>query len=120
MKIRNLLTSVALVLALTASTPERHFALESSTPEAGETVSAPDQIVLTFTQEPQEGTVRIRLIEADEAGVHVMDAVEVEGDPLSFSIVIHGTLPPETYTVSWRGIGQDGHVVRDDFEFTVE
>ncbi|NNF11802.1 MAG: copper resistance protein CopC, partial [Gemmatimonadetes bacterium] len=29
------------------------------------------------------------------------------------------TLPPGTYTVSWRGMGQDGHVVRDSFQFSV-
>ena len=48
-----------------------------------------------------------------------MDAAQAEEDPKAFSIVLHGTLTPATYTVSWRGIGDDGHVVRDTFEFTV-
>ena len=48
-----------------------------------------------------------------------MGAVQDAEDPLTFSIVLHGTLAPATYTVSWRGMGQDGHVVRDTFEFVV-
>ena len=52
-------------------------------------------------------------------GVHVMDAVQDEEDGRVFSVVLHGTLPPATYTVSWRGMSEDGHVVRETFDFTV-
>ena len=96
-----------------------HFALERSTPEADATVQPPSEIRLWFTQEPQEGTTSIRVVEAEEAGVHVTDAAQAGDDPTSFHVQIHGTLPPGTYTVSWRGMGQDGHVVRDSFQFTV-
>lgn len=113
---------VALMLALAAATPPSavpHFALSSSSPEAGSTVEAPGEVRLTFTEEPQEGTVQIRIVEAEDAGVHVMDAAQDAESPTDFSVVLHGTLPPATYTVSWRGMGADGHVVRDSFEFTV-
>lgn len=119
------LPAVAFLLALatlTAATPEptaRHFALSKSSPEAGATVSAPSEIRLWFTQEPQDGTTSIRLVEADDAGVHVMDAEQDAEDPTVFYAMVHGSLPAGTYTVSWRGMGQDGHVVRDTFEFTV-
>lgn len=111
------------VLTLLAAVPldgMAHFGLQSSSPEAGAVVAAPNEVVLTFTQEPQEGTVQIRVLEAEDAGVHVMDAVQKTDDPRSFGIVLHGSLGPATYTVSWRGMGQDGHVVRDTFEFTVD
>ncbi|MDE3002956.1 MAG: copper resistance protein CopC [Gemmatimonadota bacterium] len=58
-------------------------------------------------------------MEAADAGVHVMDAVQDQEDGRVFSIVPHGTLPPATYTVSWRGMSEDGHVVRETFDFTV-
>ena len=38
----------------------------------------------------------------------------------SFVVGFHGTFPAGTYTVSWRGMGADGHVVRDTFQFSVE
>ena len=112
----------AMILALAAAAPSPevpHFGLASSSPEAGTTVTTPSEVRLSFTEEPQEGTVQIRLIEAEEAGVHVMDAAQDGDDSRVFFIEMHGTLPPATYTVSWRGMGQDGHVVRDTFQFTV-
>ncbi|MDH3207890.1 MAG: copper resistance protein CopC [Gemmatimonadota bacterium] len=118
------IAAIALIATLSAAVaPDRsvrlHFALSKSSPEAGATVTSPSEIRLWFTQEPQEGTTQIRLIEAEEIGVHVMDVAQDADDPTSFYIELHGTLPAGTYTVSWRGMGDDGHVVRDSFEFTV-
>lgn len=113
---------LALMLMLAAATPPSavpHFGLSESSPEAGSTVQSPGEVRLTFTQEPQEGSVQIRIVEAEDAGVHVMDAAQDTESPTVFSVVLHGTLPPATYTVSWRGMGEDGHVVRDTFQFTV-
>lgn len=112
--------SVAVALAATPGSGDSlHFALDRSAPEADATVESPSEIRLWFTQEPQDGTTSIRLVEAEDAGVHVMDVVQDADDPTSFSVALHGTLPPGTYTVSWRGMGQDGHVVRDSFQFSV-
>lgn len=112
----------ALILIATAATPAPeipHFGLAKSSPESGATVTSPGEVRLWFTEEPQDGTVQIRLVEAEDAGVHVMDVAQDADDPTSFFIAMHGTLAPATYTVSWRGMGDDGHVVRDTFEFTV-
>ena len=119
---RSAALAAVLLLTLSAAVPAPtvpHFGLASSSPEAGATVPAPSEVQLRFTQVPQEGTVQIRIVEAEDAGVHVMDAVQDSEDPMAFSVVLHGTLAPATYTVSWRGMGEDGHVVRDTFEFTV-
>jgi len=112
---------LALVAVIAAATPatRAHFGLSKSLPESGTTVTSPDEVRLWFTQVPQEGTVQIRVVEAEDAGVHVMDPVQDEEDGRVFSIVLHGTLPPATYTVSWRGMSADGHVVRETFPFTV-
>ena len=114
---------LALVLsAASVSTDQnasRHFGLSKSTPEAGASVAPPSEIKLWFTEEPAEGTVSIRLLEAADAGVHVMDAVPATDDSRAFVVALHGSLPAGTYTVSWRGMGADGHVVRDTFQFTV-
>jgi methionine-rich copper-binding protein CopC len=113
--------TLLLVSTLVAATPDaRHFGLEKSSPEADASVeSAPAEIRLWFTEEPQDGTVSIRVLEAEEAGVHVMDAAQDTEDPTVFFVQMHGTLSAGTYTVSWRGMGADGHVVRDTFQFSV-
>ena len=113
--------SVIIVAGLAAAMPANvpHFALSRSAPEADATVESPSEIRLWFTEAPAEGTTQIRLVEAEDAGVHVMDVAADPEDDRSFFIELHGELAPGSYTVSWRGMGADGHVVRDTFEFTV-
>lgn len=120
-KTRSITLCAVLILPLIAAAPSTasHFGLNKSMPEAGSTITSPDEVRLWFTQVPQEGTVQIRVVEAADVGVHVMDAVQDEEDGRVFSVVLHGTLPPATYTVSWRGMSEDGHVVRETFDFTV-
>lgn len=110
---------VGALAALAPSGDALHFALSKSAPEADATVQAPSELRLWFTEEPEEGTTSIRLVEAEEVGVPVTEAKQDEDDPTSFFVEVGGALPPGTYTVSWRGMGDDGHVVRDSFEFTV-
>lgn len=110
------------LLALSNDAPAKaavHFGLDRSTPEAGSSLAAPTEVKLWFTEEPQEGTMSIRLLEAEDAGIHAMDPVQDPEDPRAFTVALHGTVPAGTYTVSWRGMGADGHVVRDTFQFTV-
>ena len=46
--------------------------------------------------------------------------VERDGeDPKLMSVAVTGSMAAGTYTVAWRGIGDDGHVIRDDFQFSV-
>lgn len=120
-KLKVAVLSLLVVGGLVAATPAEvpHFALSKSSPEAGASVESPTEVRLWFTQEPQEGSTQIRLLEAEEAGVHVADVVQDSDDPLAFYVELHGDLAPGSYTVSWRGMGADGHVVRDTFEFEV-
>ena len=96
-----------------------HFALSQSAPEAGATIESPSEVRLWFTQAPQEGTTSIRLVDADGGLVHTADVVRDPEDGQVFSIALHGTLAAGEYTVAWRGMGEDGHVVRDEFSFSV-
>lgn len=97
-----------------------HFQLNKSAPEAGATVhQSPSEVRLWFSQEPQDGSTSIRLINAGGQAVSTGAVVQDEADAKVFSVAVSGTLAAGTYTVSWRALGQDGHVVRDTFEFTV-
>lgn len=95
-----------------------HFELKKSEPAANATVPSPSAVRLFFSEAPEEGSVGIRLI----AGEEPMETGEVtvdEHDATVFSVSLGRSLPAGTYTVSWRGIGDDGHVVRGDYDFAV-
>lgn len=116
-----LATTLSLVAgaATVAGASGFHFALERSVPEADASVSSVREIRLWFTQVPQENSASVRLIDA--AG-EAVETGEVTSDPADGKIVfvaLQTPLPPGGYTVAWRGIGDDGHVVRGDFAFTV-
>lgn len=110
----------ALLAAAPATTAARwHFGLRQSVPAKDASVPAPEEVRLWFTQVPQENSVAIRLV--DPAG-DAVETSEPKRDPDDGTVVFvtfGEKLPAGTYTVAWRGIGDDGHVVRGDFAFSV-
>lgn len=104
--------------AATAATPF-HFGLARSVPEDQATVEHASDVTLWFTEPPSEGTVSIRLVDGGGALVPAGDVVQDDADPKAFSISTEKPLATGGYTVSWRGMGDDGHVVRGTLTFTV-
>lgn len=114
-----MLAAVLVALPLLQAADRMHFDLVRSEPAADAHVQAPEVVTLWFTEVPQENSVSIRLV--DEAG-ELVESTEASQDPedgQSFHVRPAGPLSPGTYTVSWRGIGSDGHTVRGDFGFMV-
>jgi methionine-rich copper-binding protein CopC len=107
------------LLVPTSSAADLHFALSKSAPEDGEAVTSPAEVRLWFTEVPEDGTTSIRLI--DSAGEPVSSG-EVQQDAEDGRVVfIEFEHPVEAggYTVAWRAMGSDGHVVRGDLSFSV-
>ena len=77
------------------------------------------EIALWFTQAPQENSVSVRLIDAEGSAVDTGEAVRSQDDPKAFRMEVPGHLAAGEYTVAWRAMADDGHVVRGDFLFTV-
>ena len=102
-----------------ASWSVRHFGLAKSIPDAGSSVQSPEQLQLWFTQAPQDGSVTIRLIDAAGDLVQTGEPVRHADDAKLMEVEVGRVLDEGTYTVAWRGIGDDGHVVRNDFDFRV-
>ena len=96
-----------------------HFALSKSVPEAESTVASPPEIRLWFTQVPQEGTMSIRLLDGDGEPVPTDETAQDAEDGRVFSVTVPDPLPAGRYSVRWRGLGEDGHVVRGEFSFSV-
>lgn len=119
---RTILTAF-LVLALGATAAAAadvfHFALKQSAPAPDAAVPAPDEVRLWFTEPPAENSIGIRLIDAEGDPVATTDPAAAPDDGAVFFVKPSAPLAPGPYTVSWRGIGDDGHVVRGDFGFSV-
>lgn len=114
-----LLTLALLSLAAAGASALLHFDLERSAPEAGATISSAEAVRLWFTQVPQEGTTSIRVVDAAGDLVPTGEVTQDATDGTLFSVAFESPPVPGSYTVAWRGMGQDGHVVRDEFGFTV-
>lgn len=96
-----------------------HFELRQSAPAADATVAPPAEIRLWFTEAPEANSVSIRLVNAAGAQVTTSD---VATDPESAAVYFvkpTATLSAGTYTVAWRGLGDDGHPATGTFGFTV-
>lgn len=117
---------VAAVALLTAgfatrapAAPGLHLQLNRSFPAADTTLASPSELRLWFSQAPQAQATQARLIRDGEP-VGALGALEQDpADEKVFAAPVSGTLPDGSYTVSWRTMAADGHVVRGDFAFTV-
>jgi len=107
------------VAAAFADASEFHFALTKSAPAADSKVSPPSELRLWFSQVPQSGSLSVRLVDAGGDLVETGEPVSDEADAKVVGIAIPHAIGSGTYTVAWRGIGDDGHVVRGEFGFEV-
>lgn len=116
--------TLALVTMALASAPApdvvaRHFGLARSEPAKDATVSSTSEVRLWFTQVPQEGSVSVRLVDASGAALETGELASDAEDAKVVYLPLHHPLSAGRYTVAWRGIGDDGHVVRGEFGFSV-
>ena len=116
------LSALALVVAVQAlSGLDRalHFGLARSAPLDGSTVASLSEVHLWFTEEPDPGTVSVQILNASGEAAHAGDLTEDPEDGKQFSVAILHGLAEGSYSVAWRGMGADGHVVRGEFTFAV-
>jgi methionine-rich copper-binding protein CopC len=108
----------ALLTASAGATRDaQHLRLERSTPSADTTVTeSPATIQLWFNQPPQVAVSRITLRRAEEE----ITVGETRGaSEHALVIDVPSPLGPARYTVDWRAAGNDGHVLRGSFDFTI-
>lgn len=115
-----IIVSVGATLSRSPSPGTVHFGLAKSLPEADSSVPSPGAIHLWFTQVPQDNSVGIRLVNLSGDLLETGSLKQDNEDHKSFSVQVDGRLGAGAYKVAWRGIGDDGHVVRNEFSFTVD
>lgn len=111
---------VGMVVALGAAKAEfPHFALSRSVPAADATVTSPAEVRLWFTEAAAAGSAGIRVVDPAGAAVETGEVVQSAEDAKVYSVAVGRRLAGGRYTVSWRGVGDDGHTVQGTFAFTV-
>ena len=77
---------------------------------------APSELQVWFTQDPEPAVSQLSL--EGPTGDIALGGTTVASDR-SIVAALEDTLGPGKYTVKWRSAGDDGHVMRGDFSFTV-
>jgi methionine-rich copper-binding protein CopC len=111
-----LLTMGAAVVALTIPL-HAHMKASKFEPSANSTVTtSPAQVQVWFTQAPDPKVSRLEV--AGVSGAVKLSGFEVKPDR-SIAAKIDDSLADGRYTVKWQAAGDDGHVQRGEFAFTV-
>jgi putative copper export protein/methionine-rich copper-binding protein CopC len=118
---RRALWSGALALALLVPARARaHGHLERARPAAGARLAAPPrELRLTFTETPALAFTRLELLDASGATIALAPPTLAADAPRTVVSSVGATLTAGTYTVVWQMAGDDGHLTRGRFTFTV-
>lgn len=107
---------MAVVLSLSA-TVLAHMKLAKALPAANAVVAAkPAKVQIWFTQAPDKAVSRVTL--TGPSGQVKLGAPTVDADK-SMSAAVEGTTPDGSYKVAWQAAGDDGHVQKGEYSFTV-
>jgi methionine-rich copper-binding protein CopC len=79
----------------------------------------PERVQVWFNQQPSPRISRLELLGPNGRDVE-LGKVEVHREDRSISAPVPAALPPGTYEAAWRAAGDDGHVMRGTFTFTVD
>jgi methionine-rich copper-binding protein CopC len=106
--------------AISFTSPALHLELRRTEPAADSTVvGSPEEVRLIFSEPPRMDGTRIRLVDGSDELVPTTDATAEEEDHREVYIRPRSELAPDTYTVHWRTIAQDGHAQSGSFRFHV-
>lgn len=110
---------VVLTLAVTAADTWAHAVLVRSAPTARATLSRPpERVNLWFNERLEPAYSRASVWDTRGLQVDAADAAVDAGEPTRLSVGVPG-LKAGTYTVKFRVLSVDGHLVESQFPFTV-
>lgn len=114
------ITLTFLLMSIYGGAAFAHAKLVKSDPPNRATLNvAPQHIQLWFNEEIEGNFASISLLDAD--GNTVTDAnPEAVPDDLKSVVLPLSEIPPGRYTVNFRIMSTDGHVVESDYNFTLK
>jgi copper resistance protein C len=112
--------ALGLLIALLDPAPGwAHAVLVRSTPAIRAVLRrAPDRVALWFSERLEPAFARMSVWSADGTQVDLEDAQVTLDEPKKLSVSLR-PLSPGTYTVRYRVLSVDGHVVESAFTFTL-
>lgn len=116
-----LLMVVALML-LSAGIASAHADYKSSIPAADSTVAtAPDKVVVVFTEELKADGNELKVTDAGGAVVDKGDTTldKSDADRTTVFVSLKSGLGNGSYTVNWKNASTDGHTEAGSFKFSV-
>lgn len=114
---KRLLGIVAAVLAFASGVAHAHTHLESSMPaDKAVLEAAPAEIMLHFSE-----ATRLTALTIQKDGEKEKTAISVLPKTASVALKVPlEPLSPGKYTVNWRALGGDNHVMSGDLHFTIK
>ena len=107
------------VPVLSGARPAFHLHLVKSAPAANATVAtSPGSIRLWFSQRPELAVTTVKVTGPGSAAVAL--ARLASGDSALVIAPVKTAMAPGSYSVAWRTMAKDGHVIRGTFSFRVE
>ena len=107
-----LLLAVALAVPLYA-----HMKIEKTEPATDSTIStAPKQIQVWFNETPDIKVTKMSL--SGPSGEAKVAAPRVDGKAITAAVT--GPLADGAYTATWQSAGDDGHLQKGEFKFTLK
>jgi methionine-rich copper-binding protein CopC len=98
-----------------------HLTVVKTLPAADSTISAPpDRVAVWFSQVPSRRLSRLELRGPNGDDVIELEKPTISAEDHSVSARLPTTLTAGTYRVAWRTAGDDGHVMRGTFTFSVQ
>jgi methionine-rich copper-binding protein CopC len=110
--------SLVTLLGLGSAGLLAHLSVVKTMPAAESRVAKPpERVQVWFDQAPSPRVSRLEL--KGPAGDVELGTLEVDPKDRSIAAAVARPLPPGQYEVSWRTAGDDGHVMRGTFTFSV-
>ena len=112
--------SALLLLGLAAARAPFHLHLVKSLPAANASLSAvPDSIRLWFSERPELAVTSVKVTGPGDTAVALAPLAKGDSAAIVAPVKAKGTTAG-SYTVAWRTMSKDGHVVHGTFAFRVQ
>lgn len=112
------IVALILLIVVSGSNAFAHSQMNESIPADGATIAAGlEQIELKFTDD-----LRLTLVKISRAPEQDSGELSITRIPKAFTSHVTLSVPPleaGAYTITWTGVGKDGHVMSGSFSFSV-
>ena len=113
------IVAAVLLVVMPVSGAAGHAGLAFSNPEDGATLDvAPEEVVLTFTEELLTDLVEISVLDAQDSPVVVTEVPQTPPPGTDVKVPWPADLPPGEYSVAFRVVSADGHPVTGRVTFS--